>query len=103
MSRVKELQSRYNDGDSFTSEDIRFLLDTIDCMMAYQLSEIFPPDSMCKTCEHQKEDSNPMNCEQDIEDCEEPMLTFFEKALEFWYESMEGHPSEDADNTSEGQ
>lgn len=93
MSRIAELRTRFQTGEVLPLEDIRFLFDLIDTMLAYNLAEILPPSNICHPCKHHVAGVNMTNCDQDIEECEEPMQLFFENALKTWY-SQQGQSEE---------
>jgi hypothetical protein len=88
MSRIATLRERFVAGETLGVEDIRFLLDLVDTMLAYNLAEILPPSDICKPCPFYTAGVNMTNCDHDVEDCEEPMQLFFEGALETWYSQI---------------
>lgn len=84
MSRIGDLQKAFEEGDYPDRQNISYLLDLIEVSLSYILAQAELPDALCQTCEYQKEGVGPHNCEQPIDDCQEPMLLFLEAALDTW-------------------
>jgi hypothetical protein len=87
MSKTQEIRDRVIAG-KIDGDDFMYILDLVDVILAYNLTEMIPPN-ICDDCPHRIEGVSFGECEQTLDECSDPIERFFEGALEFWLEQQE--------------
>lgn len=99
MSRINDIRKSFNQDDC-GPEDIHYLLDIIDVMLAYNLTEMIPPD-ICDKCQYVTPDTAFFDCPRPLDDCSEAAELFFEGALDVWYTQIQKETKDVPDTPSD--
>jgi hypothetical protein len=95
VSRISELRESHFFGNTLSRDDVEYILEVLDVSLGYILVQSILPEDICEPCKYSAEGINVNNCPQSLDDCQEALYLFFDKAYDAWVEMSNQTPVEE--------